>query len=49
MQTYFGITTSDISTEAQNWTLILGPILLLVLGLGVASWLFSKASSAIRG
>ena len=49
METYFGFSTSDVSSEAQSWTLILGPILLLVLALAVANWLFSKAAGAIRG
>jgi len=49
MLTYFGFESADVAAEAQTWTAILGPILLLVLGIGVASWLFSKAASAIRG
>ena len=49
METYFGFTSSEIRAEAMTWTLILGPILLLILGIAVASWLFSKAASAIRG
>ena len=49
MQSYLGFEAADVATEAQTWTLILGPILLLILGIAVASWLFSKAAGAIRG